>query len=102
MTFDEFKTQLSFNQDLSSKLENYAKQNFIAKEIFYLVSIFTNLMMINRFEANLNILCNEDIDRLFLYNENTNINIFQENKSSTSDNSDNNKGRLLIYHYFFR
>ena len=74
----------------------------LLKKFFYLVSIFTNLMMINRFEANLNILCNEDIDRLFLYNENTNINIFQENKSSTSDNSDNNKGRLLIYHYFFR
>ena len=70
--------------------------------LIYLVSIFTNLMMTNRFETNLNILCNEDIDKLFLYNENTNINIFQENKSSTSDNSDNNKGRLLIYHYFFR
>ena len=80
MTFDEFKTQLSFNEDLLSKLENYAKQNFIAtgREFCYLVSIFTNLMMTNRFETNLNILCNEDIDKLFLYNENTNINLFQK------------------------
>ena len=103
LTFDDFKTQLSFNEDLLSKLENYAKQNFIAtgREFCYLVSIFTNLMMTNRFETNLNILCNEDIDKLFLYNENTNINLFQKKKSSTSDNSDNNKGRLLIYHDFF-
>ena len=100
LSFDEFKIQLSVNEDLLTNLENYAKQNFIVAggEFCHIFSIFTNLMMTNRFDSNLEILCNKEIDKYFLYNEELLINTETQ---TTTDGNDDNLGKILLYHDFF-
>ena len=100
LSVDEFKVQLSVNEDLLANLENFSKQNFIVAggEFCHIFSIFTNLMMTNRFDSNLEILCNKEIDKYFLYNDDLFNNIEDE---TTTGGKDEILGRFLLYHIFF-
>lgn len=69
---DMYKNKITENSDLVESFFINAKTNFntAGSEFGYLISIFVNLMVNNHFEKCINILCNNNVDDIFLFFDN--------------------------------